>query len=199
MAARRGPWGRLTGAPARIIAALALTMAMLGGPAASSVTASCATTPSINEAVLLGDVVFVGTVLRTGNGGRWATVRVEERWSGARSLGETVDVHGGPEPGTATSIDRTYVTTRYLFVVHHGDGVLEDDQCTATTPWTPDLARLRPIDVSPAADVVANTASTQIDLEPLLPVVALVGALVIAVISYVFILRARQRPPDWMR
>jgi len=110
-----------------------------------------------------------------------------------------VDVHGGPEPGTATSIDRIYATTRYLFVVRHGDGVLEDDQCTATTAWTPDLARLRPIDVSPAADVVANTASTRIDLEPLLPVVALVGALVIAVIAYVFILRARQRPPDWMR
>lgn len=174
-------------------------MAMLGGPAAPSVAASCATTPSIDEAVLLGDIVFVGTVLRTENGGRWATVRVEERWSGARSLGDTVDVHGGPEPGTATSIDRIWVTTRYLFVVHQGDGVLEDDQCTATTPWTPDLARLRPIDVSPAADVVANTASTQINLDPLLPVVALVGALVIAVIAYVFVLRARQRPPDWMR
>ena len=176
-----------------------LAAAIVGGPAAIPALASCATTPSIDEAVLLGDVVFVGTVTRTENGGRWATVRVEERWSGARSLGDTVEVHGGSEPGTATSIDRTYVRTRYLFVVRHGDGFLEDDQCTATTTWTPDLARLRPIDVSPAPDVAANAVSSELDLEPLLPVGALIGALVIAVISYVFILRARGRPPDWMR
>ncbi len=189
----------VTGSLGRVAAALVLTSAMLGGPAAPSVSASCATTPSIDEAVLLGDVVFVGTVTRTENGGRWATVRVEERWSGARSLGDTVDVHGGSEPGTATSIDRTYLKTRYLFVVRRGDGVLEDDQCTATTQWTPELARLRPLDVSPAADVVANQTSSELDLEPILPAVALIGALVIAVIAYVFILRARRRPPDWMR
>jgi hypothetical protein len=176
-----------------------LAAAIVGAPAATPALASCATTPSIDEAVLLGDVVFVGTVTRTENGGRWATVRVEERWSGARSLDDTVEVHGGSEPGTATSIDRAYVRTRYLFVVRHGDGFLEDDQCTATTQWTPDLARLRPIDVSPAPDVAANAASSELDLEPLLPVGALIGALVIAVISYVFILRARGRPPDWMR
>ena len=198
MAARRGS-RLLTGAPGRVAAALVLAAAIVGGPAAPPAFASCATTPSIDEAVLLGDVVFVGTVTRTENSGRWATVRVEERWSGARSLGDTVEVHGGSEPGTATSIDRTYVKTRYLFVVRHGDGALEDDQCTATTPWTPELARLRPIDVSPAPDVAANAVSSELDLEPLLPVVALFGALVIAVIAYVFILRARARPPDWMR
>jgi hypothetical protein len=189
----------LAGAPGRTGAAIVLALGLLAGAPAPRATASCATTPSIDEAVLLGEVVFVGTVSRIENGGRWATVKVEERWQGARSLGDTVEVHGGPEPGTATSIDRTYSTTRYLFVVRNGPGYLEDDQCTATTSWVPDLARLRPIDVSPAADVAANTTSSGLDLEPYLPLFALVGALVIAVVAYVFILRARARPPDWMR
>jgi hypothetical protein len=163
------------------------------------VSASCATTPRIEEAVQLGDVVFVGTVLRTENNGRWASVRVEERWRGARDLGDTVDVHGGPEAGSATAIDRLFATSRYLFVVSRGPGYLVDNECTATTQWTADLARLRPLDVSPAPDVVAGTKVTELDLDRLMPLVALVAALIIAVIAYLLILRARRRPPDWVR
>jgi len=192
--------GRLAGTPGRIGVAIALVMGLLVGPASPApVAASCATTPKIDEAVLLGEVVFVGLVVHVDNDARWATVRVEERWQGARSLGDTVEVHGGPDPGTATSVDRAYHTTRYLFVVRNGPGYLEDDQCTATTPWVPELARLRPIDVTPAADVVANRAFDELDLELYLPLFALFGSLAIAVVAYVFILRARRRPPDWMR
>lgn len=165
----------------------------------TAVDASCATTPKIEDAVVLGDIVFVGTVLRTENGGRWATVRVEERWRGARDLADTIEVHGGPEGGSATSVERTFATSRYLFVVTNGPGYLVDNECTATTPWTSDLARLRPIDVSAAPDVVSGAQVTEIDWDRLLPAAALVGALVIAVIAYVVILRARRRPPDWMR
>lgn len=171
----------------------------LPGLAVAPASASCATTPSIDDAVLLGDVVFVGTVLRTENSGRWATVRVEERWRGARDLGDTVQVRGGPEAGTATPIDRIFATSRYLFVVSQGPGYLTDNQCTATVPWTDDLARLRPIDVSAAPDVTTGAQVTELDMDRLLPTVALVAALVIAVIAYLVILRARRRPPDWFR
>jgi hypothetical protein len=166
-----------------------------GGPALGS----CATTPDVAEAVLLGEVVFVGSVVHLENAGRWATVRVEERWRGARALPDTVQVRGGPGPGTATSVDRVYAATRYLFVVRNGPGHLEDDGCTATTPWVADLARLRPPEVVPAADVVSGAPMTQIDWDQVLPAVALVAALVIAVVAYVVILRARRRPPDWFR
>ena len=166
---------------------------------AAPVAASCATTPSVGDAVTLGDVVFVGTVLRTENGGRWATVRVEERWKGARDLADTVAVHGGPDPGSSTTLDQVYSPGRYLFVVRNGQGFLVDDQCTATTPWTDDLARLRPAGVSPDPDVVANAQVSELDIRQFMPLAALAGALIVAVMAYLIILRARRRPPDWMR
>ncbi|OGO56433.1 MAG: hypothetical protein A2V85_03460 [Chloroflexi bacterium RBG_16_72_14] len=169
------------------------------GIGVSQVSADCAALPSIDEAVLLGEVVFVGTVLRVDNQRRWATVRVEERWRGARDLAGTVEVRGGPEPGTATSVDRLFGIGRYLFVVTRGPDYLSDNACTATTAWTADLARLRPIDVSPAPDVVANATVTELDLDAFMPLVALALALIVAVIAYLVILRARRRPADWIR
>jgi hypothetical protein len=165
----------------------------------SQVSADCAALPPVDEAVLLGEVVFVGTVLRLDNQARWATVRVEERWRGARDLADTVEVRGGPGPGTATSVDRLFGMNRYLFVVTRGPDYLSDNACTATTAWTDDLARLRPIDVSPAPDVVANVEVTELNLDTLMPLVALALALIIAVIAYLVILRARRRPADWIR
>jgi hypothetical protein len=164
-----------------------------------AVTARCAALPPVDEAVLLGEVVFVGTVLRVDNQARWATVRVEERWRGARGLADTVEVRGGPGPGTATSVDRVFGLNRYLFVVTRGPDYLSDNGCTATTVWTNDLARLRPIDVSPAPDVVANVEVTELNLDTFMPLVALALALIVAVIAYLVILRARRRPPDWIR
>lgn len=163
------------------------------------VAASCAAPAPIDEAILQGDVVFVGTVLHLDNQARWATVRVEERWRGARDLADTVEVRGGPGPGTASTVDRLFGTDRYLFVVTRGPGYLEDNACSATTPWSDDLARLRPIDVSAAPDVVANVAVKELRVEQFVPILALVGALIVAVIAYLVILRARRRPPDWLR
>ena len=130
--------GARRAAAAVLVPLLVAVGLVLAGP--SSALASCATAPrSAEDAVLFGDVVFVGTVLRTENEGRWPTVRVEERWKGARDLADTVVVRGGPEPGTATSIDRTYLPGRYLFVVSAPGGILTDDACSGTRPWTDDL------------------------------------------------------------
>ena len=164
------------------------------------VLGSCAGVPlPPEEAVLFGDVVFVGTVLRTENEGRWATVRVEERWSGSRDLPENVEVRGGPEPGTATSVDRTFQPGRYLFIVRQGNGYLEDDACSSTTTWTEDLASLRPVGVSPAAVELPSDPLGSIDPEAMALIAGLLVALLIAIVAYLWVLRARRRPPDWMR
>lgn len=185
----------------RAALAVALTAGALLGTAAAppSAAADCAPTVSLEEALLLADTVFVGSVTQLDNSNRWATVRVEERWKGARDLPDTVQVRGGPEPGTASSVDRTFASGRYLFVVTRGPGYLEDNGCSATTPWTDELAALRPAGVSAGTDVVAGTRVTEFDLDPFLPVAALALALIVAVIAYLVVLRARRRPPDWMR
>jgi hypothetical protein len=88
---------------------------------------------------------------------------------------------------------------RYLFIVQPGSGFLIDDACSGTTAWTDDLAFYRPPDVSPAPAVVGDAPLGPFDRIDAVPVAALLAALVIAVVSYVFILRARRRPPDWRR
>ena len=168
------------------------------GPSAA--LASCATAPrSAEDAVLFGDVVFVGTVLRTENDGRWPTVRVEERWKGARDLADTVVVRGGPEPGTATSIDRTFLPGRYLFVVTAPDGILTDDACSGTRPWTEDLAVLRPPGVSPATVELPTDPLGSINMSDVAAVAGLLVFLLVAIVAYLYVLRARRRPPDWHR
>ena len=154
---------------------------------------------AIPNAMSLADVVLVGTVTGTENGGRWASVRVEERWRTRGSVPEEISVHGGPEPGTATSIDRVYTPGRYLFFLTTGRGYFLDNACTATTTWTQDLAQFRPLGVAPAPDVAAGVPAGSGYSVEILPVVALVAALLIVLMSYGLILRARRRPPDWMR
>lgn len=177
---------------------LAGVLVLGAGARPEAALGACVPMP-VEDGVVLGEVVFVGTVVRLENGDRWATVRVEERWRGARDLATDVQVRGGPEPGFATADDRVFARQRYLFVARNGPGYLEDDGCSATTPWTPELARFRPPDVSPAPDVVAEVRVTVFDLDTAIPLVALLGALVVAVLAYILILRARRRPPDWIR
>ena len=186
-------------AAAAILVPLLLAIGLgLAGPSAA--LASCATAPrSAEDAVLFGDVVFVGTVLRTENDGRWPTVRVEERWKGARDLADTVIVRGGPEPGTATSVDRTYLPGRYLFVVTAPGGILTDDACSGTRPWTDDLAVLRPAGVSAAAVDLPTDPLGSLNMSDVAAVAGLLVFLLVAIVAYLYVLRARRRPPDWHR
>ena len=164
------------------------------------VLAACPTAPQpAEDAVLFGDVVFVGTVLRTENEGRWPTVRVEERWKGSAGLGDNVIVRGGPERGTATATDRTYLPGRYLFIVRNENGVLADDGCSGTQAWTDELATLRPPGVPPAATELPTDPLGSINPGTLAAVAGLLVALLIAIVAYLYVLRARRRPPDWIR
>ncbi len=127
----------------RILVAAAVAgvgFASVPGPA----SASCAPPPPIEQGLADAGVVMVGTVMTVTNADRWADVRVEEIWKG-RDLPAIVQVRGGVEPGTATSVDRTYEPgTRYLFVVRTDAGYLSDDSCTLTQPYGPQLERHRP-------------------------------------------------------
>jgi hypothetical protein len=181
-----------------VVALLVVVGSLLARP--SSVAAACAAVPPApDEAVLFGDVVFVGTVLRTENEGRWATVRVEERWKGARDLAETIEVRGGPDPGTATDVDRTYLPGRYLFVVEHAGAGLADSACSGTTRWSEALSSLRPPGVSPAAVDLPTDPLGSIDPGEIALVAALLIALLVSLVAYLWVLRARRRPPDWLR
>jgi hypothetical protein len=191
--ARGSPRARWRAIGSVLLILAALSPIGLVGPAA----ASCAPTPPLELALPTAQVAFVGTVTSTTNANRWVTVRVEERWRGPE-LPETVEVRGGAEPGTATSVDRSYSLGRYLFVVRSGAGYLVDDLCTPTTQWTDDLARHRPPTVRPNLTGGEGESPT-ITFGTVAPVAALVIALIIAVIAYLTIVRARKRPPDWIR
>lgn len=159
--------------------------------------ASCAPPPPMELGLASAEVVFVGTVTTLGNDNRWIRVRVEEIWKGG-AIGAEVEVRGGAEPGTATSVDRSYGPLRYLFVVGRGPGYLLDDACSLTTPWTEALAVHRPATVTPVEPGAAEDGGGP-TFGSVAPVAGLALALVIVVLSYLAILRARRRPPDWMR
>jgi hypothetical protein len=200
----RSAWRARAAVPV-LLGLVATLAALVGLPAAAPGAATvaravvCPPPEDLGLAIASGQVVIVGTVERAENQGRWATVRVEERWYGASGVPDTVQVRGGPEPGTATSADRSFVTgQRYLFVARAGAGVLEDNLCTPTRPWTDDLAQYRPRGVDPVAD--RPPVVPIVDVPPdVLPILGLFGALFVAVIAYWLVLRARRRPPDWMR
>ena len=127
---------------------------------ASAAEASCIQPPPLDQAIAQADVVFVGTVQDIDHGGLTATFHVEEMWKG--TVGETVVVHGGPGiaaledaarkgQGVATSVDRTYTAgTRYLVLPHgKADGVLLDNICSSTQPYTDELDSYRPSAAQP--------------------------------------------------
>lgn len=168
------------------------------GPTVAPVLASCAAPPTLRESLALADVVVVGTVTHLENDGRWATVRVEERWRGPQSMGDTIDIRGGPAAGAGTSVDRVFTEDRYLFFLTTGPEYFVDNACTATQVWSEELAWYRPAGVMPAPVVEAGAPLDSLGID-VVPVAALAGVLLIAVVSYLFILRGRRRPPDWMR
>jgi len=111
-------------------------------------SASCAALPGqMAGSFATAPVVFVGTVVSISNGNREAMVKIESIWRGPTML-TFVRVVGTPEPGAqATSVDRTYQAgTRYLFVPENSSSPFQDNNCTATQPYTSALASQAPAD-----------------------------------------------------
>ena len=100
---------------------------------------------------------------------------------------------------TATTTDRTYLPGRYLFVVENQGGVLADDACSGTRAWTEELSPLRPAGVTPAAAELPTDPLGSVNPGQLAAVAGLLVALLVAIVAYLYVLRARRRPPDWIR
>lgn len=101
--------------------------------------------------------VFKGRVTAVRDNGVTARFSVEEVWKGPPLPPEIV-VHGGPEQpglfgGTAgTSIDRSWTVGVTYLVFPRGEGErLEDNSCSPTREWSPELAAARPDDARPPA------------------------------------------------
>jgi hypothetical protein len=162
--------------------------------------ADCASPEPLGQALQHAGIVVVGTVVELENDGRWAFFRVEERWRGPTSVDGVIQVRGGPGPGEATAIDRSYTGGRYLLFLTEGASVYLDNACSLTRRWTEDLTEYRPGGVVPALSaepaVVVDGPSATVNV---VPVAALGFFLAITLVSYAVILRGRRRPPDWMR
>ena len=172
------------------LVAMALPLALwLLAPAAAS--ASCAMPIPIEEAIRSAEVVITGTVTSTDNMGRWATVEVHEIWKGP-DLPSTVVIRGGPGPGSASSVDRSFQAgARYLFVASlDGQGGLNDNACSATTEMGAGENALRPADFrTPTPD---DTSPTGGDIGGLVAPVGVALLVAAALLAIGLLARGRQ-------
>ena len=156
---------RIAPALGRLLMAVVLLVASLVVPtlalADTTGVTDCAQPLPLEKAVF-SDLVFVGRVTAIANAGRSASVEVTEVWRG--DVPTPVTVNGGPDPANAGVDDRTFeLGTTYLFVPVQLDGLRQatvvDSICSSTTPWTDDLASLRPASVgqpSPISTTISN-------------------------------------------
>lgn len=182
-----------------LAASLAAPLLAIGPVPPHPAAATCATRPDLVVALRDAEFVLVGSVVALENDARWVTVRVEESWRGPFEPGTTVEVRAGPEPGAASVVDRVFAPSRYLLLPRSGPGHLVDDACSATRPWSEELAVHRPATVEPWVDPADRRSPGPLDdpvlRELLLP--ALAAAAVLAALALV--VRRLRRPPDWVR
>jgi hypothetical protein len=167
------------------------TALMAGG--AGSAQASCAGPPVLSAQLEAATVAFVGTVVATTDGGRQARVRVESIWKGP-SLPLYVDVYGSPASGTnaATSVDRTYqVGQKYLFVPVDDQRPFQDNDCTATQPYTTSVAGYAPAD--PRTPDPRAASDPELPGGSLLPLAILGAILIVGLLAAAVIVLRRWR------
>lgn len=111
--------------------------------------ASCAVQLPLGESLAASSVVFTGTVVSVAGGDRIATVLVDDAWKGG-PLPEQVEVRGGPgDPQSITSVDRSFMKgDKYLFVPINEAPPFEDNACTATQEYSPELENARSLDTA---------------------------------------------------
>lgn len=131
----------------RILMPGLLAAALIAGPGPAH--ASCAVQLPLVESLAASSVVFTGTVLSVEGGDRIAQVLVDEVWKGG-PLPAQVEVRGGPgDPQAITSVDRSFARgDKYLFVPINDESPFQDNACTATREYSPELEDSRPLDAS---------------------------------------------------
>lgn len=145
-----------------LLGSLAVPLVGVGTGGVRTALASCIAPRPLSESLASAPAAFVGTVLSVSNGDRTAIVKVEQVWKGP-ALSGTVEVDGGPTDGSITSVDRTYqVGVRYLFVPVNGSPPFQDNNCSATQPYTADLAQYRPA-VTATRQARSYTSRTQVN------------------------------------
>jgi hypothetical protein len=123
-----------------------LALGAFGVIGTTAAQASCIQAPSLREQIAASPMVFVGTVMSTSDNDRVAHVSVESIWKGP-VLPAYVDVHGSPVSGpfTISSVDRTYrAGERDIFVLFSDQQPLQDNSCSATQPYTSEVAAFAP-------------------------------------------------------
>jgi hypothetical protein len=171
------------------VAAL-LALGAFGVIGGAGVQASCAQQPSLREQIAGSPMVFVGTVISTSDNDRVAHVSVESIWKGP-VLPAYVDVHGSPVSGlfSFSSVDRTYrAGERDIFVLFSDQQPLQDNSCSATQPYTSEVAAFAPSNAKSPAPLTAGEQIQNLVSEHWL---ALGIALVIAAGAFVGLRRLR--------
>jgi len=169
---------------------LATTIAILAWLALPAPAfADCQLAGPLPQEIAKAPLVFVGTVVATGNGqgAPPATLRVEEVWVG--DVPDQLVIQGLSDDQSPVEDDRLWqVGDSYLVLPIIDGNAVRDHICTATRPWDDELAALRPANLPP-------TTGGQGDF-PFLPVilgVAVLGLMVAAFIGPDWIARKRRR------
>lgn len=178
---------------ARLVSVAAVIAVLAAAPAPAF--ADCQMAPRIEGAVRTAGLVFVGSVTAIANGGRSASVRVEEVWRGGEMPAD-VTVLGGTEPAQPMEDDRTFEAgVRYVFFPFVVDGQLVDNICTATAPWIEGFAAARLADAWPPLPSASAAASGPFaavaDLALPLLTALLIGGAAVAVAVAVLVSRRR--------
>ena len=171
-----------------IVVACSLAWFVIVSPA----TADCQPAGPLEEALPAAPIVFVGTVSEAD--GSIATFTVSEVWAG--DVGDVVTVRGlfdgvpPPDGGFGAGFsedDRQWMEGEtYLVVPFIDDGVLRDNQCTATIEWQPELEALRPAN----ARIVAGEVTTE-DAPVPVQLILVLGAVLLVAVASVLAFRRR--------
>ena len=173
----------------KVLVAVLLALGAFEVIGTAGAQASCARLPSLQEQVATAPLVFIGTIVSTSDGDRVARVRVESIWKGP-DLPAYVDVHGSPASGwgAATSVDRRFSAgERDLFVLFSDRPPYTDNNCSATQPYTAELAALAPADARPPAPPTAGDQFQNLVSEFWLPVG--IAIVIVAIAAFIGVRR----------
>jgi hypothetical protein len=174
--------------------AMLLALVAFGVIGTAGAQASCVRIPSLQEQVATAPLVFVGTVVSTSDGDRVARVRVESIWKGP-NLPAYVDIRGAYETGPFapyTSVDRRFrAGERDVFVLFNDRPPYRDNSCSATQPYTTEIAAFAPADARPPAPLTAGEQIQNLVTQFWLP--AGIAVLVIGLAAFIGVRRLANR------